>query len=203
MAGHAPGASAGTCVVCGAQNTVDVTFTQGIGMVLMRQQRVVRGPFCHDCGLALGRKYESSTLITGWWGIISFFLNFANVLTNATNLSKVGKLPPPQGGDPSRRLDPGRPVFARAGFFVALAIFGFVALVLANGIVNGDKLPSSNVGKCVVEGSTGKVSTVSCTSPHDGKVVAVADDESGCPVSADVILTQSGKKGVYCVQSTG
>jgi hypothetical protein len=117
------------CRICGAQPAADVTFTQGIGMMIMRRTLIVRGPLCRDCGQHIGRHYQQRTLLTGWWGVISFFLNFVTILNNTTALSKLRSMPEPTGGDPTRRQHPGQPMHLRpatwltAAAFVALAVF--------------------------------------------------------------------------------
>ncbi len=61
------------------------------------------------------------------------FMNIAAVFGNGGALLRAGKMPEPQGGNPSARLDPGRPMMFRPGVAVFGAIIALAILVIAFG----------------------------------------------------------------------
>jgi len=91
-----------------------------------------KGPFCRDCGTALLRHHQNSTLFQGWFGIFSFFITPITLLLNLGAWRKVKALGPPQR-DPSVEskipapLNPGNPPLRRPA---PLARPGWVADVL-------------------------------------------------------------------------
>jgi hypothetical protein len=100
--------------------------------VIMGITTTERGVYCRDCGLAVFRKRMSATLLTGWWGIISFFTNFGAVIGNLAARSELMKLGPATREPGARFLQPGRPVFLRAGFLLTAAVVWFVFVTLAS-----------------------------------------------------------------------
>ncbi len=198
-----PSGSAPTdcCRVCGATPALPVMFTQGIGMVMARRTFTARGPFCRDCGRNVGRSYLDKTLMLGWWGVLSFFLNFAHILTDAGALAKLRSLPEPTGGNPTQRLHPGRPIYQRAGVYVVLGIVVVVSALMINSSISTHP-PSATlkakVGQCVTY--TGSKSTfVPCSGPHSGRVTAAGSSEADCPSSAESTLQDPAGSGVLCV----
>jgi len=45
----------------------------------------------------MAKSFLTKTLVQGWWGIVSFFVNFFAVYTDTSALRKFGKLDPPVG----------------------------------------------------------------------------------------------------------
>jgi hypothetical protein len=109
-----------TCQHCGAGPAAHATFRQNTGMLFGRTAQAIDGTFCRSCGLALGRVMANRTLWTGWWGIISCFVNIGYVVANAGRLLKHGTLGKPRGGQGT--LDPGRPMLLRSGVLVLVAL---------------------------------------------------------------------------------
>lgn len=71
------------CQSCGIEaQTRHVAFYQNIGMLIMRQMRSIEGNLCKSCIHSYFWKLTSLTLLTGWWGTISFFINPFLVLNN-------------------------------------------------------------------------------------------------------------------------
>jgi hypothetical protein len=68
-------------------------------------------------------------LWTGWWGILSFFLNLYSVTMNAKRLKVASEMSAPQGGDPARRLPPGPPLAMRPEVLISVAVV--VVLLIA------------------------------------------------------------------------
>jgi hypothetical protein len=68
--------------------------------------RTYRGPFCRDCGSAVYKKAQGKTLVTGWWGIIAFFINCVFIVQNLVSRSKINRLPKPVGAPVALRRYP-------------------------------------------------------------------------------------------------
>jgi hypothetical protein len=171
------------CRICGGQPAFTGSFTQNIGMIILRSGVVSAGPYCRDCGLHDGRSAQLKTIITGWWGIISFFFNLAGIAGNARGLSTLRSLPEPRGGDASRRLDPGKPLFLRPAMWAVIAVFigavAFIAYPRPHKPVSA--VAKSSVGRCVVYLADEDTKFTSCASQHDGKVVAAVSSIYDCP----------------------
>jgi ribosomal protein L37E len=87
------------CRFCGRAPALQVTFHQGIGMVILHKHKWIKGAMCRDCGQAAYKKMQGETLATGWWGVISLFANIIYIGLNFSAVSKLKKLAPP---DPPR-----------------------------------------------------------------------------------------------------
>ena len=118
----------GECVLCGHGPAAEFEFSYQNAW-LIRATRYTQGlSMCGPCALCIGRSHQNRTLMTGWWGILSFFRNLAVVFTNARELRRAGHLPTPRPvpdvvAPLAAPLDAGRPVFARCGLYVAIAAF--------------------------------------------------------------------------------
>jgi hypothetical protein len=185
----------GVCQVCQGPNARRVKFLRITGLVLLFRWRSTDLVACHDCGLAVGREQQSKTLLLGWFGLFSFFLNLYAVARNTVSLARVRRLPPSgQGSRPA--LDPGRPVFLRAGALAAVAIVGFVGFQVAS----HEPAPTWRVGACVAFAGGGtQIKPVACSASHDGIVVAHASSRAACPAVADGSTPDEVAGGVYCV----
>ena len=80
------------CQGCGLRvPTKLVTIYQNIGMVMARQTTETSGNFCRRCIRKYVVSYSLTTLVLGWWGMISFimtpFLLVANVIVYLKSLS--------------------------------------------------------------------------------------------------------------------
>jgi hypothetical protein len=181
--GRPPGRS--ECRLCGSAPAAPGRFRAHQGMIVLMRFRHIDGPFCRDCGLAVFRDMTASTLLQGWWGLLSFFVTIWTVAKNAILQRRFASLGAPRR-DPAvqapspRPLDPGKPLLQRPaalGLLVPLVVLGLAVVV-----VRSDR-PEAQVGKCVqVTGDSAKV--VSCSERHDGKIVAVADTVDQCPQEA-------------------
>lgn len=200
-----PTAGPGTaprCQVCGREPAVAAQFTSNVGMIVMRRARHVNATLCRDCGLSLFRREQSRTLATGWWGVISFFLNIGTVFSNISHRNRVAALPPPTGTPLRQPLSPGRPVWQRGGIMVAVALllvigwFGYTTLT--------HSASDDFAGKCIsVDSTNNRIRTVSCGDPHDGKVIAVVSSDSVCPVTANAEARLKSDTGhTLCVDTT-
>lgn len=181
-----------TCQVCGATPAAHASFVQNIGMVFMRRHITTTGDFCRACGLSLGRKVQGKTLLTGWTGMLSFIMNIGGVSQNGKHLSTLAKLREPVGGDPSRRLASGSPMFKRPLTYVPIA---GLALIIGLGISAANK-PNyeASVGSCIhLNTKTERVETVDCGETHEAKVTAIVDTKTECPGRAAALELTTGK----------
>jgi hypothetical protein len=98
--------------------------------------RTLPGPFCRDCGVAVGRESMAGTLVWGWWGIaapVAAFMLVGNALL-LRKLERLGPPGPPAAG--SATLRPGRPLTSRpqiAGVLVPVAILAFLIVLWSRG----------------------------------------------------------------------
>jgi hypothetical protein len=182
------------CRICGGQPAYTGSFTQNVGMIILRTATVSAGPYCRDCGLHDGRAAQLKTIITGWWGVISFFFNIAGIVGNARGLGALRALPEPTGGDATRRLDPGKPLFLRPAMWAVIAVFiaavAFIAYPRPHKPVSA--AAQSSVGRCVVYLPDDDTKFTSCASPHDGKVVAAVTSIYDCPASKNTKVKLPG-----------
>jgi hypothetical protein len=173
------------CRQCGSVPAAQVTFRGHRGLILLMQFLSAQGPFCRDCGIATFRTMTSRTLVQGWWGWLSFVITPFVLLINLVRVRKVSRLAPPMphpDGHSVRPMPVGKPLYLRptiAGLAVPLAIVGLIGFGIAN---SG---PEHLVGQCVATyGASDNVRLVSCSRPHVGEVISVADNESACPDEA-------------------
>lgn len=182
------------CQMCGSWPAQRMVYRSQAALVFVAQTQTSDVQACRNCGLALGRKVQNRTLLTGWWGIISFFRNWVYVAKNAGELRTTSRMQPPTGG---RAGEPGRPVFARPGFLLA-TVGVIVAVVLVVVDVNRHD-PKWEVGGCV--SGTSSVQPVSCADPHDGKIVALVSVQLLCPDFAEGYVRDSNGF-VWCIDTS-
>jgi hypothetical protein len=107
------------CAICGCTPATEVTFMQGTGLLLMRRTKTLGIRACRDCGIALFRETQSRTLLTGWWGVFSFFSNLVFLWDNAVARRRLAALSAPvqpAQRSPSHRSAPlpvGKPTMMR------------------------------------------------------------------------------------------
>lgn len=73
------------CVVCGSEPAAVLSIRRHVGMVFLQRFVKLRQPLCRDCGTREVKHYTLRTLRTlwqGWWGYISFFVNFFVLAAN-------------------------------------------------------------------------------------------------------------------------
>jgi hypothetical protein len=63
-------------------------------LILMRTYKF-KGPLCRDHAVENANGWLKKTLVTGWWGFFSFFVNFFVIATDLVALRKAKKIPPP------------------------------------------------------------------------------------------------------------
>jgi hypothetical protein len=192
---HQPGLAedgALRCRVCGATPATYASFVQNIGMIYVRRHLTTASDFCRHCGLSVGRKVQGKTLLTGWTGLISFVMNIGGIAQNGKHLRSLAKLSEPMGGDPSRRMAVGHPMFKRPLTYVPIA-----GLALITGLVIKEANKpnyAASVGACVhFNAKTERLQTVGCSEAHEAKITAIVATEAECPSRAVSLKLTSGR----------
>jgi membrane protease YdiL (CAAX protease family) len=67
-------------------------------LVVMRFARLEE-PFCRDHGIRVAEEYLRRTMVEGWWGFLSFFLNWGAIAIDLRALRRARKLPFPTGAE--------------------------------------------------------------------------------------------------------
>ena len=63
------------CQACGRNaETRYVSYSQNIGMLVIRSSKSIKGNMCPDCAGKYFLEYTLTTLFLGWWGVISFIM---------------------------------------------------------------------------------------------------------------------------------
>ncbi len=92
------------CVVCGRVPTRAESIRRHVGMIVMQRFVKLKQPLCREHGIEVTNTYLRKTLIEGWWGFVSFFLNFFTVGNDLVVLFRYRALDEPQplaGGAPA------------------------------------------------------------------------------------------------------
>lgn len=184
------------CQACGSMNAIDVGFVGQVGMLITRQVSNVEARLCKYCAQSIGRRYQSLTMVQGWWGAIAFLSNIFYIFLNALALNKVSRLPNPVAplGFVTSPSDPGRAVMKRPMSWVAPVLLVAVLAIAAS----TGPAPSQtfSVGECVAE-DQGSVTPVSCSTPHLGFITEATSNYQACPATTDTAVTTRGV--TYCI----
>ena len=84
------------CEVCGRTPAAQLTLRRHVGMLIMQKFYRIKPTLCREHGRQVAREWLTKTLVQGWWGIVSFFVNFVAVGTDIAALRKASKLAEPQ-----------------------------------------------------------------------------------------------------------
>jgi len=185
------------CQVCEGSPAIPLRFLSHQGMIVLYRQIRYRGTFCRDCGRSVFRTVMNRTLLVGWWGLISLFLNIYAILVNLVGWARLRGLAEPVRMSGKTPLDPGRPVFLRPGFWVTAAAVAIIVGVAATQSARNDIRTFSAadrhlIGTCLENvGGTG-VQGADCAGPHSGKIVSLSHDREGCPVDHVSISLDDG-----------
>ncbi len=153
------------------------------------------GPFCRDCGTATYRRMTVESALIGWFGIVSMVANPITMLMNIAPARRIRALPAPIPGSPRRPLDPGKPIYRRAGILgLLIPIVGLSVLVFAGSKAEERSASGAEVGDCVVNRHGNRendnnpdVERVDCADPSaQGKVIAKVATGLGS-TSADIV----------------
>jgi hypothetical protein len=116
------------CQQCGAVPTAMVSGYEVTGFLIITSSRKVVEAFCRDCGQSVLRRLSATTMVGAWWGFPCGAVGAVFLFMNVFELSRLGRLEAPRGGDPTRRLDPG-PALLRRPQAVGLVVPGAVLLL--------------------------------------------------------------------------
>jgi len=83
------------CQVCGRQPAIQITVRRHIGMIILQKFVRAKPTLCRVHGEQVVKAFLKKTLVEGWWGIISFFVNFFVIAADLAELSRLRKLAPP------------------------------------------------------------------------------------------------------------
>ena len=184
---QAPATAPDACTYCGRQPSAQLKIRSGTGMVFLSQWRKIEGRYCRDCGSALATHELNRTMTRGWFGIVSFFMNWYAVALDVIALRKAKALPSATGTAIKPPVAAGAPLWKRAGLYVTVAV---LVVVGGYGVREVTKSEAAAFGgKCItVDVTTNKVKAVGCDEDHVGKVVAVVNSLSECPEGVDGTL---------------
>lgn len=189
------------CMLCGSEPAAPFEFRYQQAYLIRRSVFGLTGNYCSNCALALGRRAQNQTLMTGWWGIISFFANIFIVLRNAGQLQRVSGMRRGARSDETvvaplpDALEPGRSVFTRPGVVVA-AIAMLIVFGIGRAVAGASGDATWSTGSCIT-GSSSQVHPVDCGETHTGRIVADAATPAQCPTYADHYVVHSG--WTYCI----
>ena len=83
------------CRACGRGPAADLVIRRHVGMLVMQKFVKLRVPLCRDCGTRFATDYTKLTAVQGWWGVISFFVNWFCLATNLIAYRKASGLAAP------------------------------------------------------------------------------------------------------------
>lgn len=171
------------CYICGRGPTAVLSVSRGLGMILARREWTYEAPLCRDHGTAIARNWLVATALMGWWGIVSFFVNWLSIAKDvrawlaARRLAPAGSVIVPSGfGWTAPVENPHVPRFQLVGFaglIVALVAFGAWSATYGARSV-GDL----QVGSCFNDDPTAvdvleEVTSRPCNEAHDSEVFAI------------------------------
>lgn len=199
------------CVFCGSTPAVPATIRTHRGFLIMMQFVKQEGPFCRDCGTATYRRMTAQSAILGWWGLVSAIANPITMLLNIAPAQRIRNLPAPIPGGPHRPMDPGKPLFRRAGMLGLLIPLIVVPLFVISAINSDQRSASSaEIGDCVVnrhssrtDDSSPDVEKVSCSDPSaQGKVIAKVAGTRGGRTAAERLCAPYSETELFYVTDT-
>lgn len=84
------------CALCGSEPAKLVSIRRHRGMIILQQFFKLRRPVCRDCGMKTLKQWTLQTLWQGWWGYISFFVNWFVLAANLAAYFQLRGLPHPR-----------------------------------------------------------------------------------------------------------
>lgn len=186
------------CRFCGGSPHLGFSFRSQVAFVIRANTSGYDAQMCGRCAQAIGREAQASTILGGWWGILSFFRNIGYVWTNSLGLRKgavLARAPRTIGHSPG--LEPGRPILMRAKTWLGIGAIGAIALAAA-WYWKPDQ--GWEVGSCVkvsnelVNGNTAYEVT-DCGNPHIGKIVSIEDNENLCAANTEKFVDLNNSVG--------
>jgi hypothetical protein len=82
-----------TCAMCGTRAQLQaVTFTQNVGMLVVRHTKTISGAFCGPCILSTYWSCTLTSALVGWFGMISLIINPFILLINVIQLLRSARV---------------------------------------------------------------------------------------------------------------
>jgi hypothetical protein len=178
------------CQNCGCSPVHEGALHRQTGMILMRRHFRRSVTACRDCGLSIARKWQNQTLLQGWWGLISFFVNFYYVAANAATIHSFARLakpiPPTEAVVPpvAAPQSPGRSVWLRPGVLVTGLAVAVASLISYAQVNSHNELASSHqwkVGKCVAVSTNEITGFTACGGTSEIVIVGIVSQKANCP----------------------
>ncbi|MDX6274832.1 MAG: hypothetical protein QOJ92_2042 [Frankiales bacterium] len=85
-----------SCQVCHRAPAMEIHVRRHVGMVLLMRFVSWRGVVCREHGLMITKEFLKKTLVQGWWGYLSFVINWFVIAKDLMVQSKLKKLDEPQ-----------------------------------------------------------------------------------------------------------
>lgn len=86
--------SASRCEACGrAEPSASLKFFKNTGLIIIFSLESDGGTLCRSCGLELFTRMTGHTVLFGWWGMVSFFVNWLLLANNLGNAVWAMTLP--------------------------------------------------------------------------------------------------------------
>ncbi|MDP9330019.1 MAG: hypothetical protein M3P11_05190 [Actinomycetota bacterium] len=89
------------CQICGRAPAQQFKIRRHVGMLFLQRFVRLNAPLCRDHAIELSKEYLKKTLVQGWWGVVSFFVNWIDVAVDLSALSKAKKMAPPMSVEPT------------------------------------------------------------------------------------------------------
>jgi hypothetical protein len=128
--GPAPGDDL-SCQVCGRSPALFLPLRKVTGMILPYTIRTTRQVLCRECGIAVFRHVSASTMVTGWWSPVAYFVNLVVLGLNGNHRLRLAELAPPQGEPVAPPLAIGPSLLARPATVVLALAVGLPLALLA------------------------------------------------------------------------
>jgi hypothetical protein len=97
------------CQLCRREPAQEVTLRRQVGMLILMRTYKFKGWLCREHALEHGNDWLKKTLVLGWWGFFSFFVNFFVIGTDLLALSRAKKMAPPGPPPPETPKAPETP----------------------------------------------------------------------------------------------
>ncbi len=84
------------CSICGKIPTRALPIRRHVGMIVLHQFVKVNAPLCRTHGVETTSAFLKKTLVQGWWGLISVFVNAFVVVSDLVVLRRYHGLSAPE-----------------------------------------------------------------------------------------------------------
>ena len=84
------------CAICGKVPAQTLPIRRHVGMILLAQFVKVESPLCRDHGVETTKAFLKKSIVQGWWGVISAFVNVFVVVSDLAVLRSYRRLGTPE-----------------------------------------------------------------------------------------------------------